>query len=261
MKRNLMPIERKKRILLRVQETGNITVSEMSKEFSVSEETIRRDLTELENEGHLTRVYGGAYLGSTVGQSVPFTMRRESYKSEKSLIASAARELVHSGDTVFLCPSTTSLALAKEFRDIKNITIISNALYIANAVAETGNARIICVGGELDKELQTFNGCTAMETLESYYADKAFVSCTGVSLDCDLTDSSENQAKIRRIMLMHAQERILIADYTKFGKVTLSAIAPLSIINKVICDRALSDDWMKYFEDQHIEFIDASKQK
>ena len=226
--------------------------------FGVSEETIRRDLTELEKENGITRVYGGAYLGQTVGQELSYNMRRDIYRKEKALIASAALPFVQSGDTVFLDPSTTSLALAQNFRNIKNITIITNALYIANAVAESPFARVICAGGELNNKYQTFNGCTALDTLDTYYADKAFVSCTGVSMEGGLTDSSEGQARIRQKMLQHAKHKILIADYTKFGKTTLSAIVPLSMINCVICDQKLSNEWMAYFEKYHIEFVDGS---
>lgn len=257
-KRSLIPAERKEQILSIIQEAGSVTVTELSMTFGVSEETIRRDLTELEKENGITRVYGGAYLGQTVGQELSYNMRRDIYRKEKALIASAALPFVQSGDTVFLDPSTTSLALAQNFRNIKNITIITNALYIANAVAESPSARVICAGGELDNKYQTFNGCTALDTLETYYADKAFVSCTGVSMEGGLTDSSESQARIRQKMLQHAKHKILIADYTKFGKTTLSAIVPLSMIDRVICDQKLSNEWMAYFEKYHIEFVDGS---
>lgn len=260
-KRSLIPAERKEQILSTIQEAGSVTVTELSMTFGVSEETIRRDLTELEKENGITRVYGGAYLGQTVSQELSYTMRRDIYRKEKSQIASAALPFVQSGDTVFLDPSTTSLALAQNFRNIKNITIITNALYIANAVVESPTARIICAGGELDNNSQTFNGCTTLDTLETYYADKAFVSCTGVSMEGGLTDSSENQARIRRKMLQHAKNKILIADHTKFGKTTLSAIAPLNIIDHVICDQRLSDEWMSYFERHHIEFTGGSSKE
>jgi DeoR/GlpR family transcriptional regulator of sugar metabolism len=257
-KRLLMPVERKERILSMIYEKSSVTVTELSLAFGVSEETIRRDLTELEKENGITRVYGGAYLGNNVNQELSYDMRCDAYRSEKSTIASAAIHMVHNGDTVFLGPSTTSLAIAQSLCNLKNITIITNALYIANAVADSQAARIICVGGELDKNYQTFNGCTALETLETYYADKAFVSCTGVSMECGLTDSSENQARIRRLMLEHSKERILIADHTKFGKITLSSIAPFSMINRVICNRSLSDEWLRFFEEHHISFVNAS---
>lgn len=257
-KRTLIPAERKEQILSMIQEAGSVTVTELSQIFQVSEETIRRDLTELEKENGITRVYGGAYLGQTVGQELSYDMRRDIYRKEKALIAAAALPFVQSGDTIFLDPSTTSLALAQHFRNIKHITIITNALFIANAVAESQTARIICAGGELDNKYQTFNGCMALETLETYYADKAFVSCTGVSMDGGLTDSSESQARIRQKMLQHAKKKILIADYTKFGKTTLSAIAPLSMIDHVICDQKLSKEWMEYFEKYHIDFVDGA---
>lgn len=257
-KRTLMPVERKEKILSAIHENGSVTVLELSAAFDVSEETIRRDLSELEKENGITRIYGGAYLGQNTRQELSYDMRRDAYRKEKASIASASLRFTQNGDTVFLDPSTTALAIAQSFCNFKNITVITNALFIANALADSKNTRVICAGGELDKKYQTFNGCTALETLETYYADKAFISCTGVSIECGLTDSSESQARIRRKMLEHARERILIADHTKFGKITLSAIAPLYMINRVICNQSLSDDWLKFFEEQHIEFTNAS---
>lgn len=259
MTRSLMPVERRKKVLEMVQELGSVSVSELSVHFRVSEETIRRDLQLLEKDSLLSRAYGGAYLGGTVGQDVPFSLRKDTCKKEKELIALSAKSMVQSGDTIFLCPSTTSLMIAQAIKNIKNITIITNALFIAATLSDCDYNRVICVGGELEKKRQTFSGCSALETLNSFYADKAFVSCTGVSMEGGLTDSSEMQGRIRRIMLKHAQKRILIADHTKFGKTTLSSIAPLSDINCIICDRGLSKNWMDLFKKQNITFIDSSQ--
>lgn len=257
--KNLIPTERKQKILDQIQENGSATVVELSSIFGVSAETIRRDLTELEKENYISKVYGGAYLGHAVGQDLSFSIRKTAFRKEKSIIAAAALRFVQTRDTVFLCPSTTSLALAQRFRDIKHLTVITNALFIADCISESPNARVICIGGELDPTRKTFNSCAALETLSTYHADKAFVSCTGVSLECGLTDSNENQARIRKRMLLNAKERILIADATKFGKITLTSIAPLSLIDHVICDQELSPEWMDYFQQHNIEFINASK--
>lgn len=261
MARSLMPVERRKKVLEMVQELGSASVSELSIHFQVSEETIRRDLQLLEKDSLLSRAYGGAYLGGTVGQDVPFSLRRDTCKKEKEDIALSARAMIQSGDTIFLCPSTTSLMIAQAIKNIKNITVITNALFIANMLSEYEENRVICIGGELDKKRQTFSGCSTLETLNAFYADKAFVSCTGVSFEGGLTDSSEMQGQIRRIMLRHAQKRILIADHTKFGKTTLSSIAPLNDINCIICDKALSKNWMDLFQKYNIDFIDSSQNR
>mgnify|MGYP005796366693 FL=1 len=259
MARSLMPVERRKKVLEMVQELGSVSVNELSVHFNVSEETIRRDLQQLENESRLSRAYGGAYLGDTVGQDVPFSLRKDTKKKEKEIIARGVKTIVQSGDTIFLCPSTTSLMIAQAIRNMKNLTIITNALFIANVLADSEDIRVICTGGELDKKRQTFSGCTTLEALNTFYADKAFVSCTGVSLEGGLTDSSEIQGRVRQTMLKHSQRKFLIADHTKFGKTTLSSIAPISDINCVICDQALSPNWLDTFHKYNIDFIDASQ--
>lgn len=250
-----LSVERKETILEKLYAEGNVLVRDLSQEFQVSEETIRRDLKELEKEGRLTRVYGGAYLGQNVNQNTSFDFRQNVMVREKRQIAQAVVSLLSGGETLFLCPSTTSKEVAQKLNGLRNLTVISNSLTIINQLENYENIHLIAIGGGFNRMRKSFEGRTAVESLNGYYADYAFVSCTGVDLVSGLTDASETQAQIRRTMLDHAQTKVLIADHTKFDKRTLASIAPLDMIDMVISDETPSAEWLTYFDLHHIQFL------
>lgn len=251
----MLPAERRKEILLILQQRGSVTISDLSARFPVSEETIRRDLLQMEQESLLSRVYGGAYLSDIVREAVPFQLRKEACREAKQHIAEQCMQFIHNGDTLFLDSSTTALYIAERIRYMKNVTVITNAHHVVAALVDCRDNRVIAVGGELDHNLLCFTGGATLDFLRCYHADKAFVSCTGVSLSHGLTDSDEMEGRIRGLMLQNAQKKHLIADATKFGKTTLFQISPIDAINAVICDQPLSDEWNAQFIRKGIQFF------
>lgn len=231
--------------LLRVR--GSVTVEELSKLFSVSEETVRRDLNAMEEEGLLNRVYGGAYLGNLVGQTLSNDLRKNTMRAEKEAVAELCAGMVENGNTIMLDASTTAYYVAKRLVDYQNLTVITNSLDIAYLLSSSEDVHVICCGGHLNKKHMAFMELGALEELNKYYADMCFVSCTGISMQNGLTDSLEMQGRIRRAMLQHAQRKICIADNTKVGKTTLCQIAPLSEIDAIVLERKPSDEWLEEF--------------
>ncbi len=239
----MLPQERRNHILSILQQRGSVAVNELSGYFHVSEETIRRDLLQMEQESILTRVHGGAFLSDVVREAVPYNLRRDTEKDAKNQIAMSCLPLIQGGDTLFLDSSTTALYIAERLRELRNITVITNALAIISVLADCADNRVIAIGGELDTESRCFTGWKTVDALSTYHADKAFVSCTGVSIAHGLTDSNEMEGRIRYLMLKNAQKRYLIADTTKFGKTTLTQITGLEMIDAVISDKQLSEEW------------------
>lgn len=238
-----------------LRKNKSATVAELSAELMVSEETIRRDLRQLEKEKLLNRIHGGAYLGNLVQQTIPVKQLFETYKKEKEIIAQICFDLVQDGDTVMLDSSTTAFYVAKLLVQNKNITVITNSLEIAYVLSSSDSVNVICAGGILSSKHQAFMDDTAQSCLERFYADKCFVSCTGISLDHGLTDSTPAQGKMRQIMLKHAQKRICIADDTKIGKITLSKIAPLSDIDCLVTNKKPPEEWLVELGNRNIECL------
>ncbi|WP_090442655.1 DeoR/GlpR family DNA-binding transcription regulator [Natronincola peptidivorans] len=250
----MLAIERRQQILERLYEKKSVTVSELSKKYDVSEETIRRDLQKLEEEGIANRTYGGAYLNGGVHYDLPIEIRETAYVKAKELIGVKCASLINSGDTIILDSSTTSLHIAEHIKRKSNITVITNAIKVASKLAECENIKVLSTGGILRANALSYVGHIAERMLKDFYVDKAFVSCGGIHLERGILDSNELEAEIRKVMLKQAQKKVLIADNTKFDKTSFIKITDFDEIDMVITDKKLSDDWKAKFDKVAIEY-------
>ena len=240
----MLAIERRKMILAMLEVNGSAMVNDLSVQLGVTEETIRRDLTQLEDERKLRRVHGGAYLVRGSARSVPVQLRRRFLMEEKKRIARRSLELIKERDSIMLDCSTTALALAQEIKDAgRAVTVITNSFDIVQVLGGCALVCVICTGGQLCAETAAFNGHMAYENLARFYADKAFISCTSAHLEFGLTDHVESEAKMRETMLAHAKMRILIVDNTKFDSVATHKLVGLGALDCVITDQALDEAW------------------
>lgn len=250
----MLPDERRNSIMATLQEKGSVSVVELVKAFSVSEETIRRDLLQMAQEGLLRRVHGGAFLSNVVRETITFGLRKESMKQSKLTIAQECCGLIKSGNTLFLDSSTTALYIAQRMRNLSHISVITNAFGVISALHDYPDIKVIAIGGELDRNLDCFTGYSTLENLKNYHADIAFVSCTGVSLQDGLTDSDEMEGRIRYAMLKNAQKRFLIADSYKFNKTMMYQIMSLSELDGIISEKTPGKEWEDELRRLNISF-------
>jgi DeoR/GlpR family transcriptional regulator of sugar metabolism len=226
--------------------------------LGVTEETKRRDLAKLEGERKLRRVHGGAYLLKGAEHSVPVQLRRRFFMEEKKRIAKRSLELIKERDTIMLDCSTTALVLAQEIKDAKRaVTVITNSFDIIQVLGDCAFVSVTSTGGRLCSETAAFNGHMALSNLESFYADKAFVSCTSVHLEFGLTDHSENEALIRKMMLSHSEKRVLIVDNTKFNSVSPHMLMELGGIDFIVTDAQMSKPWAETLEHLRVDILIA----
>ncbi|MBN2899749.1 MAG: DeoR/GlpR transcriptional regulator, partial [Clostridia bacterium] len=229
----------------------SVTVSKLSKEFNVTEETIRKDLQLLENEGILKRIYGGAYVEESVQGDVDVNLRENILVKDKEIIAEKCVPFVKDGDSIFLDASTTSYYIASKIMS-HNITLITNSLKIASLVANSDTVKLLLIGGIYDKRSMSFLGKNAENDIQKYFVDKAFVSCRSVHLDFGITDSNEQQAEIRKIAFKHSHQTFLVVDHTKFNKTSFSFIADLSDIDEIVTNQPLSEAWVDRLKQEGI---------
>ncbi len=248
----MLAVERQKRILQILHREGIVKVNQLSKMFKVSEETIRRDLGKLELKGGFSRTYGGAYMTGSVNPDIDVVIREEFYREEKEQIGSLCAEQIEDGDTIILDSSTTALHIADRILGKEHLTVITNAVKIITTLSGNRSIKIICTGGTVRSRSLSFVGPEAEATLSRYYADKAFVSCTGADISHGLTDTNEYDASIRNIMLKQARKKILIADVTKFDKTAFSLISSFDRIDTVVSDKMLTSRWEDFFEQKEI---------
>lgn len=238
----MLPITRKTKIKDMIMEKKSVTVAELTLLFQVTEETIRRDLKQLEEEGVLTRTYGGAYIPDGVQNDINIQLREHIHVDGKKRIAEQCVQFISNGDSIFLDASTTSLYLAQQIQD-QRLTVVTNSIKIINELLDKPSVHLVIIGGGISSGSMSALGRNAELNMKSYFFDMAFLSCRSISLQHGLTDSNEQQAEVRRIAAERANKLYLAADYTKFDRTSFASICPLDWIHTIVTDQRLDDTW------------------
>ena len=252
----MLKAKRQKLITQRLEKDGILNVAELSIFFQCSEETIRRDLKELEKSSNLTRTYGGAYL-KNADKNVPFSTRENLYKAEKIAMAKKAVSLINKDSTIMLDSSSTCLNIAQAIlSEEAKPTILTNSLSICNLYAGSAfDNLILCTGGTYHSISNSFSGYRAVEFINQYYTDIAFISCSKIDMNFGLSDDDANEAEIRKAMLTHTKQKVLVVDHTKFIDVADNLFFSLSDIDIIITDKPLDSEWIKYLTEHHIQIL------
>ncbi len=236
---------------------GTITVKDMALELGCSEETIRRELKNMEEAGLLHRVHGGAYIDSFQNQ-IPVAKRKDFLVNEKAKIAELAfGRYVHEQMTITLDDSTTCLALAEEIirRDLK-ITIITNSLNTMELFYKNPeNTKLIGIGGNYRSESASFLGFEAENSLKKYYSDILFLSCPSMGIKSGLMHNVSEQCGMSRVMIGRSMKKVLLVDHSKFRDHVRFLISDFSEIDAVVTDRKPDVEWVEYLKSQNIELI------
>ena len=252
----MLAVARKTEIKDLILEKKSVTVTELSKIFSVTEETIRRDLKQLEAEGFLTRTYGGAFIQDGVENNVNISLRQNAFLESKQAIASRCLDLIHNGDSIFLDSSTTSLAIAKAIKPMR-LTVTTNSLMIINELCECSTIHLICIGGNYTPSDNAFNGLNARTNLKSLYFDKTFMSCRSLSMENGVTDSIETVASFRQLLIDRSKKVYLVADYSKFNKTSFIHISDFEKITGLVTDCQLDSHWIEFLESRNVHLYPA----
>lgn len=251
MRGKLLVAERQRKIVELVNERLSIRVSELSKIFSVTEETIRRDLEKLEKENQLMRSHGGA-VSIEKEETEPSYLEREITNiEEKKAIAVKAVQLIEQGDQIILDASSTAWYVAKELPDI-SLTVVTNSIKVALELSKKEQIKVISTGGQLLSSSLSYVGPLAERSLSLYHVNKAFLSCKGVHLENGLSDSNELQALLKGKMMEIADQTILMVDSSKFGTRAFSQISLLSNIDFIITDSKVDQNTKKQLEEKKI---------
>ena len=228
-----IPEDRRRSIADLLLATGAVTVAQVEALFGVSAMTARRDLHELERRGLARRTHGGAVLPTAAAHEDSFDRRVKTATEAKELLAAAAVGLLKPHETIFLDSSTTSFFVARRLIEVGiAATVLTNSLPIMTLLARDAgpNVELVGVGGTLRALTQSFVGAGATRTVNEYYADRLFLSIKGLVDGDTLTDADSLEADVKRTMIAHAREAVLLMDESKLGSRGLVAIAPLSAV-------------------------------
>lgn len=229
------PAKRQQYILSLIQAGKTAEVKELAARLYVHAATVRRDLNCLERTGQIKRTYGGAVLVEGLDAEIPLSARESRNVDKKDAICSAAAGYVKDGDTVILDSSSTTLRSIKFLTGRKNLKIITNGAKTAVLLTRLLGAVIYCTGGKMRENSLSYIGEAAAEYLKNFYADELFFSCRGLS-ERGLTDSSDEEALLRRTMLKCSRNRILLLDSTKLNVDSFYAICGADEVDHIICD-------------------------
>lgn len=223
-----------------IKSDGRALVGSLARHFRTSQVTIRKDLDVLQAQGLILRSHGGALPAQTGVLEDPTLREKEKlHRKEKLQIAAAAVRMVKEGQVIILDSGTTTTAIARALREFENLTVITNAVNIA-AELSGSSIEVILTGGTLRKNSFSLVGPIAEETLRRLNADILFLGVDGFDLHYGLSTPNLLEAKVNRAMMDVARLTVAVCDSSKFGKRSLSSIAPVSEIQQLICDRAIS---------------------
>lgn len=254
----MLAVERRARIEQLIMKNKSVLVLELAKQFDVTTETIRSDLEKLEKQGVLVRTYGGATLVETLEPDMEIHKRDTVNFEGKQSIGKCAADMIKEGETVFLDASTSSLHLARNIKDKKGITVITNAEKIVAELAECDNIRVICTGGMLHKKNMSYIGRIVEEIIRAnYYANKVFFSCRGVTLNRGLMESTEAEAEIKKAMIESSESAIFLCDKQKLGRLGVPVISSLDRIDCIITDIKLDEEWNRALEEKDVRIINV----
>jgi DeoR family transcriptional regulator of aga operon len=228
--------ERQRAILELLHRDGRVLVIELARQFHTSQVTIRKDLEILHVKGRIYRTHGGALPARDGALEDPTLREKEKlHRKEKLAIAAAAARMVIEGQVVVLDSGTTTTAIARALRGFQNLTIITNAVNIAAELS--GSAlEVILTGGSLRKNSFSLVGPIAEETLHKLHADILFLGVDGFDVQYGLSTPNLLESKVNRAMIEISKAAVAVCDSSKFGKRSLSLIAPPSSLQYVITD-------------------------
>lgn len=247
--------ERRDAIMSYLKEKHSVSVTELSRKLYISETSIRRDLSYLEKKGLLRKTYGGAILVTGENQLLSLSARTETEKEAKILIAQKAVSLIRDGDVLFFDSSSTCLAMIPFIRDFSSLVIVTNGAKAALALVELPFVRVYSTGGLLHPNIYSYSGPNAHKVIEKIQANKCFISPKGLDKVQGAFCTSEDEAAIRRAMIQHSQETILLCAGKKLSKQAAFHLCSLDEINTLVLDEAPDATWAAQLHEHSVQVL------
>lgn len=258
-------IERKSEIINLLETNKNVNVAELAKMFETSKETIRRDLRELEQEGALVRTHGGAMPivtktnSSSMQDEYPVNVRGIRNFHEKQSICKLAASYIQPEDTVFVDNSSTTAYLAQYVPANIPVTFITNSIQFLIEASKLNNQNhmYICLGGIFKSSNLSIYGNMSLDNAKNYYPNKAFLSCSGISANRMITDSSIQELETKKLMIELSNNVYILADHSKFEKDGQIFLSSFNNINHIITDQKMNIDNCHYLDNYGIKLTIA----
>ncbi len=256
---DLSAAERRSQIAQLVLENGRVLVADLVKHFDVTETSIRRDLTLLEQASRVKRIHGGAIPIPGNSRTDSFAEKMELHIQAKERIGKAAAQLIRAKDIILLDSGTTTLQvvrhIASALRNSSMITLVSNSQPIAQEVLTWPAPNLTILGGLYLPDYQATVGPQTLGQLQELRADKVFLGADGLTLENGPTTANILMAEVGRMMAEHARQVVLVADSSKIGRMGFVPVTPVSAIHTLITDSNAPPDFIEAVKGAGIEVL------
>lgn len=231
---------RLEKILNLVQKFRHITVAELTERLDVSQVTIRKDLTRLEEQGLLIRSHGGASLAQNSNSLPSVNSRSHLFRQEKDRITDKALELIQEDDSICIDSGATNQLLGEKLSHLP-IRVVTNSLHILNTLTPSRDVTLTAIGGNFRASASSFIGPMAEEAVSQLQFDLAFIGTTGFTAEGDFLTQNTIEGHLKRAMLKAARRRIILADSSKYMARGFSKFANPDLVDILITDKGFKE--------------------
>jgi DeoR family glycerol-3-phosphate regulon repressor len=239
---------RQTEILELARAEGRVMVEDLAQRFDVTLQTIRRDLSDLADAGHLDRVHGGAMLRTGVA-NIGYEARRRMNEGAKAAIARACAASIPDNCSLILNLGTTTEAVARELLTHRNITVITNNMNVANILVANPGCEIVVAGGALRRTDGGLVGELTTQFFEQFKVDYAVIGTSALDRDGDLLDFDLAEVRVSKAIIQQSRKVQLVADHSKIDRSAPARLASLSEITTLFTDQPLPEDLMQKCRD------------
>ena len=237
-----------------ILESKMVTLDELCEKFEISKNTLRRDIQNLVDKGSIEKVYGGVVAvekDSAPLDLLPYETRHTTMAEEKDRLCARAACHIEDGDFVYIDTGTSCLNIVDYLTDRK-CTILTNSLQVCLKAVPYPNLEVISMPGRLKRETLSYVGADIQEYLKNYNIRKAFMACSGVSVENGLTNASVEEYLVKKAVIQRSASVFLLADHTKFGHFAQMTFCPLKDVDRIITDRPLSREYTEFCREYQV---------
>lgn len=236
-----------------ILEHRTASIDDLCEEFSISKNTVRRDLEVLVARGTVEKVYGGVIAvegASPIPELVTFHERASKNAQSKKRIAALAASSIRERDIVFIDSGSTTMNIVDYLTHLSTVTVLTNSVQVINKAMNYPNINLIVLPGALKRDTASLVGASCVEYLEDYNIVRAFMACTGVSSSFGVCNASTEEYSIKKAALKKSQKHYLLADSSKFGKSSLMTFGEVSQFDYIITEQMPEEDFCSYCKEQ-----------
>ncbi|MCC6792416.1 MAG: DeoR/GlpR transcriptional regulator [Thermomicrobiales bacterium] len=254
----MLPAERHQRILDVLRARRSASIAELADALETSASTINRDLSVLAAEGWLRRVRGGASIATGLSADPPAKLERLRNVREKEAIGAAAAALVQPGQVVFLEASTTVRYVARNLKQVRPLTAVTNDIFIAADLADLPEIETIVTGGLLRRATRALVGPLIEHVLDTIHVDVVFTGVSGLHVQHGLSTGNMLEAQTKQRLLKAGDQIVGVADHTKFNRIAFSRLGPVTALDVLVTDELAPADDVERIREMGVTVVIAT---